>query len=238
LSGDVAISKVDCPLPRLILPMMLKDYYKILELSPQASAIDIRRNFRKLAMRYHPDKHPEDLVAAAHFREIQEAYETLMDPERRDLYLQERWYSQSMGRKMRERAPLTTHTILQDIIALDKHLAGQDPFRTDQTGIESYLHFLLSEEAISMLTLENNRPSLFNIRDLLLRCSRHFNMESSLALSEKIRALFPEDRSAQEPIDQFLEAKKHGEQLEIWKVPVFLVVTLLLCMLIYFSARR
>lgn len=216
---------------------MLKDYYKILELSPQASTGDIRKNFRKLAMLYHPDKHPEDLVAAAHFREIQEAYETLMDPARRDLYLQERWYSQSMGRKMRDRAPLTTHTILQDIIALEKHLSGQDPFRTDQAGMESYLHFLLSEDAITVLKQENNLPSLLTIRDLLLRCAKHFNMERSLALSEKIRELFPDDPTAQAPINQFLEVKRRGEQMDKWKVPVFLLVTILICLLIYFSAR-
>jgi curved DNA-binding protein CbpA len=217
---------------------MLKDYYKILELSPQASTVDIRKSFRKLAMRYHPDKHPEDQVAAAHFREIQEAYETLMDPNRRDLYLQERWYAQSMGRKMRDRAPLTTQTILQDIIALEKHLSIQDPFRTDQVGMESYLNFLLNEDAMAVLKQENNQPSLLSIRDLLLRCSKHFDLNRSLSFAEKIRELFPKGDSAQVPIDQFLKKKKQGEQMEKWKVPVFLLVTLLICLLIYFSARR
>jgi molecular chaperone DnaJ len=216
---------------------MLKDYFKILELGPQASTLDIRKNFRKLAMRYHPDKHPEDQVAAAHFREIQEAYETLMDPNRRDLYLQERWYAQSMGRKMRDRAPLTTHTILQEIIALEKHLSSQDPFRTDQAGMESYLNFLLNDDAMAVLKQENNQPLLLNIRDLLLRCGRHFNLDRSLPFAEKILDLFPENPSAQVPIDQFLKSKKRAEQLEKWKVPVFLMVTLLICLLIYFSAR-
>jgi hypothetical protein len=62
-------------------------------------------------------------------------------------------------------------------------------------------------------------------------------MERSLALSEKIRELFPEDLNAQVPIDQFLETKKRGEQMDKWKVPVFLLVTILICLLIYFSAR-
>jgi hypothetical protein len=90
---------------------------------------------------------------------------------------------------------------------------------------------------MAVLKQENNQPSLLSIRDLLLRCSKHFDLNRSLSFSEKIRELFPKGDSAQVPIDQFLKKKRHAEQLEKWKVPVFLLVTLLICLLIYFSAR-
>ncbi|MGL6267902.1 MAG: DnaJ domain-containing protein, partial [Chitinophagaceae bacterium] len=59
---------------------MLKDYYRVLEVSPQSTPVEIKKSFRRLAMLYHPDKHDEDKIASAQYREIQEAYDTLTDP--------------------------------------------------------------------------------------------------------------------------------------------------------------
>lgn len=62
------------------------DYYVILGLRPGASEGDIRRAYRRLARKYHPDINPGDQAAEALFRQIVEAYETLIDPERRLQY--------------------------------------------------------------------------------------------------------------------------------------------------------
>ena len=62
------------------------DLYVILGLEHGASESDIKRAYRRLARRYHPDINPGDRTAEARFRQILEAYETLMDPERRSRY--------------------------------------------------------------------------------------------------------------------------------------------------------
>jgi len=64
----------------------LVDFYVILGLERGAALGDIKRAFRRLARRYHPDINPGDRLAAAQFRQIAEAYETLSDPERRRRY--------------------------------------------------------------------------------------------------------------------------------------------------------
>ncbi len=63
-----------------------KDYYVLLGVSPDATAADIKKAYRKLARQHHPDKNPGDPDAAARFRDITEAYETLTDPARRKVY--------------------------------------------------------------------------------------------------------------------------------------------------------
>jgi len=63
-----------------------KDYYKLLEVPRTASQEDISRAFKKLARKYHPDLNPGDPKAEAKFKEINEAYEVLKDPEKRKLY--------------------------------------------------------------------------------------------------------------------------------------------------------
>ncbi len=62
------------------------DLYIVLGVRRGASAEDIRRAYRRLARRYHPDINPGDGEAAARFRDILSAYETLVDPERRRRY--------------------------------------------------------------------------------------------------------------------------------------------------------
>ena len=59
---------------------MARDYYEILGLSKSASDSEIKSSYRKLAMRYHPDRNPGDKKAEEKFKEISESYEILKDP--------------------------------------------------------------------------------------------------------------------------------------------------------------
>src|SRR5215204_2068377 len=62
------------------------DLYAVLGLAPGASIADIKRAYRRLARRYHPGINPGDRTAEALFHRITEAYETLVDPARREQY--------------------------------------------------------------------------------------------------------------------------------------------------------
>jgi curved DNA-binding protein len=66
--------------------MAFIDYYKILGLQKTASQDDIKKAYRKLARKYHPDLNPNDKEANRHFQEINEANEALSDPEKRKKY--------------------------------------------------------------------------------------------------------------------------------------------------------
>ncbi|GAB4224357.1 MAG: molecular chaperone DnaJ [Francisella sp.] len=66
--------------------MQKKCYYEILNVSKNASAIEIKRAYRKLAMKYHPDRNPGDKEAEVKFKEISEAYEILSDENKRSRY--------------------------------------------------------------------------------------------------------------------------------------------------------
>ncbi len=63
-----------------------RDYYEILGLDRKASDTEIKKAYRKLAVKYHPDRNTEDADAAEKFREATEAYEVLKDPEKRAQY--------------------------------------------------------------------------------------------------------------------------------------------------------
>lgn len=64
----------------------MKDYYKILGIFPDATEEEIKRAYRRLALKYHPDKNPGDPYAEERFKEISEAYGVLIDPIKRREY--------------------------------------------------------------------------------------------------------------------------------------------------------
>ena len=65
-----------------------RDYFKVLGVERSADADAIKKAFRKLARKYHPDVNPGDKTAEAKFKEVSEAYEVLSDPEKRRRYEQ------------------------------------------------------------------------------------------------------------------------------------------------------
>lgn len=63
-----------------------RDYYEVLGVNKSASASEIKKAYRKLALKYHPDKNPDDAAAEAKFKEAAEAYEVLSNPEKKQRY--------------------------------------------------------------------------------------------------------------------------------------------------------
>ena len=66
--------------------MPRRDFYEVLEVSRDASDEDIKRAYRKMALKFHPDRHPGDKEAEEYFKECAAAYQILSDPDKRVQY--------------------------------------------------------------------------------------------------------------------------------------------------------
>lgn len=66
--------------------MSKRDYYEVLGVDQNASDKDIKKGFRRMAMKYHPDRNPDDKVAEESFKEVNEAYEVLSDGQKKAAY--------------------------------------------------------------------------------------------------------------------------------------------------------
>jgi molecular chaperone DnaJ len=66
--------------------MAKRDYYEVLEVSREVTAEEIKKSYRRLAVKHHPDKNPGDHTAEEKFKELSEAYEILSDPDKRSAY--------------------------------------------------------------------------------------------------------------------------------------------------------
>ena len=78
--------------------MAKRDYYDVLGINKSASAAEIKKAYRKKAMKYHPDRNADDKEAEAKFKEVSEAYEVLSDKDKRQKYDQFGQYWQQAGR--------------------------------------------------------------------------------------------------------------------------------------------
>ena len=104
-----------------------KDYYKVLGVDKKASVEDIRKAFRKLAVKYHPDKNPNDKSAEDKFKEISEANDVISNPDKRKRYDEfgENWeYAEKSGANRQQqqgRGNAQQNTFTADDFADDAH---------------------------------------------------------------------------------------------------------------------
>ena len=66
--------------------MSKRDFYDILSVSKSSSKDEIKKAYRKVAIKYHPDKNPDNKIAEEKFKEAAEAYEVLSNPEKKEKY--------------------------------------------------------------------------------------------------------------------------------------------------------
>ena len=112
--------------------MAKRDYYEVLGVGKNASDDEIKRSYRRMAMKHHPDKNPDDKEAEAKFKECAEAYEVLSNPEKHRRYDQF-GHEGLRGIGMRD----YTHMRWQDIGSIFEDIFGFDDFFADIFGTRS-----------------------------------------------------------------------------------------------------
>jgi curved DNA-binding protein CbpA len=128
----------------------LKNYYKILDVPTGATTEEIKKSFRALALRYHPDKAPDNPFAADHFTAIQEAYEVLSHSGKRARYDEERWL-RGLSTRSNAAVNITPQWILNEVIRLRKHMDKIDTYHMNHEALRDYIKALLSPEHLSIL---------------------------------------------------------------------------------------
>ena len=216
--------------------VQLKDYYTILELPPSASADEIKKAYRRLAHQYHPDKKNNDPYAAALFTDIKEAYEILSNPAKKDYYLQERWYAQCTGKKIKQET-ITPVTILKQMLELDKYVSKLDIHRMYHEGLFNHINTILSDENIS--TLNSFNEPLINKEIIIsaLKISVALPNRFVNLLTDRLKKFTSNDELVNKKIELLIRQHKQINYWEKRKIWVVLFIVLLLCLIIFISGN-
>ncbi len=212
----------------------VKDYYAILNVPVTATLPEIKRAYRKLAMQHHPDKTNDDPYSLASFNEIKEAYETLTSPQKKQLYLNERWLAHAHQLKEKTEA-VTPVSILKKSLELNKLTAAMDVHRMNEQLITEKILFLLSNETIHVLQTFNEPDMLEKTALLLLGCCKKLTVQSTEKITEQVCKL-SSSTAVQKEAHTLLKNRKRSELYERYQPVLLLLLTAVICMIIYFAA--
>lgn len=214
----------------------IKNYYAILQVEPSATVAEIKKAYRKLALQYHPDKNANDTYAAAQFAEIKEAYEVLTDPAKKDYYLQQRWYNQSMGYQ-RTQEIITPVTLLKQSLELEKYVSRLDVFRMDKLQLQQYLLELLNDDTIEKINLFNETSINKNIISVLLKTIHPLPSNLAEPVVNRLLKLSGTQEHTKKQILEHLSGSKQRDAAEKFKPLGIALLTMLICLLIWLMNR-
>jgi len=216
--------------------VQVKDYYSILELPSSASVDEIKKAYRRLAHLYHPDKNNNDAYTSAQFSNVKEAYEVLTNPVKKDYYLQQRWYMQSIGKKLKQET-VTPVTILKQMLELNKYVSKLDVHRMYHEGLFNHISTILSDENIHILNSFNDSAVNKEIILSTLKSGNSLSYPFINRLLQLLEKVSTDDPQVNKKKEQFA---RHHQQANYWekrKVWVILLTVLLICLIIFFSSK-
>jgi molecular chaperone DnaJ len=216
--------------------MDIKDYYKILGVLPTATVGDIKKAYRKQALKYHPDKNDGDVVAGTRFVEIKEAYEVLTDPQLREEYNYKRWYNRTIGKDFTH-TPHTAHDVLNECKKLSNYLAGVNTFQIEYDALNHHIHQLLNDSNMNILQQSGENLLINQVVKLLLHAANPLPYKYQPAIIEKLRQLAGDDREINEKINLHHKHQQQRALFEKYKVAGVIIFTIIICLIIYLSSR-
>jgi curved DNA-binding protein CbpA len=216
--------------------MPIKDHYKTLGIPTNASATEVKKAYRLLAHKYHPDKNPGNPHAAAHFREVREAYHHLSDTKKRRNYDEERYFSGLTAQ--REPIIVTSQWLLTKALALEQHMQHIDSYRMSHKALYDYVSLLLSESHLAILKQENDPPAIKTLVKSILQAVRKIEFPYFLQITGPLTDLAGPDEEIRLLIAQNLLERKKSTALER-KMPLIIVlIAFFLCLIMYLYSRQ
>ena len=206
--------------------MIPKDYYKILEVKHNANPTEIKRSYRRLAMKYHPDRNQGDSMAGEVFREVTEAYSILSDPALRRGY-------DYQGTQYDEVHIVSKADVVKKINALQQTVKAADPFRTNRDGILYSIVQILSPANIWLLEKDSSHEETTRVVNQLLQCCVLLSLTQLQKVTPYLYNVAGDDAAAKDSIARFLQKSKSSGIWEKYKTLVAVVVAVILCLLIF-----
>jgi molecular chaperone DnaJ len=225
----------------------MKDFYKILEVSRHAKSDEIKKSYRRLAFKYHPDTNNGSKHLEAKFKQLAEAYETLSDPKERKVYDND--LKKPIGRstnnsKQRngpaKQQPLSPAIFLHFMKDITRQLSNFDKSSIDKVNLYDTLNQFLSDGNINFLLNWDDKKTNLQIINEVLNSCKPFGVEKHPTLgfiyveqiAEKLARLAGNDRKTEQRIFKFAKQRKYVVFINEYQS--FIAVSFLLMVIVLF----
>jgi len=213
----------------------MKDHYKTLGVQPSASTQEIKKAYRSLAFKYHPDKNPENTLAEAYFKEVQEAYSVLSNTYKRELYDDERWLS-GIGSRKQYTQVINAAWLIAVCKELNDSLATMDTHRMSQRALQTYILLILTDAHLGILLKEADKSANETIIKYILKASHKLEVKYLEDIEERLIILANKDAAMLEAIDDHMEERIRKARLEKMLPYIVILLTIALCLFMYMYA--
>ena len=209
--------------------MRSENLYSTLGVDSNASPEEIRKAYRQLALKFHPDKNNGDAVSALRFKEIHHAYQILSDPHRRSAYNQKRWfYKHAVTRKTQLLTPYHFFTRTNE---LKRFLDKLRPSEINKKALSLYIKHLLSEPSLQMLKAAADTPVNKEVIIHLLTATAFLSGRQTESILLKLRHIA--DAETMPLIDRRMKEIRLQIIWERYHFLIVLLIAILICVMAY-----
>jgi curved DNA-binding protein CbpA len=215
--------------------MPVKDYYKLLKIAHSADSNTIKKAYLQLAMQYHPDKHGDNQSTHFYFQEIQEAYEILSNPEKRENYHYKIWLEKAQGHELD--TALSTDQIIQLFIHTERAIHETDSFRRNNEQLTEILISLYSNTRLELIAETNDNSLETTTLQLAMQSSTSLSSLAQFKLIHQLNPILKKHPQMHKIWMQQINTRIKKEKIEKLKVPIVILTTILLCLAILLLSK-
>lgn len=213
--------------------MPAKDYYKILEINSSASQDEIKKSYRRLALKHHPDKNHNDKTSELRFKELQEAYYVLSNEKRRQQYNHNKYDEKHGLNKKSQPEAVTPQHVLERATKLRKKVVVMDPHRVDRDKLYNEIQQVLSNKNVSILRSANDQNLIRLFINEVLNTTSLLQFMQIKQITLQLTNLAINDAEMLRSIDSFKKQQQLNDYWTRYHLIVALLVAALFCYFIY-----
>lgn len=210
-----------------------KDYYRILHIKPSATVEEIKNAYRKLAMKYHPDRNPDDSLAAAEFADIAEAYKILSDEESRKQYN----FSRHLTAPEEYKRPVEQiETLISRMNEANKYLRYVNEAHFSKDNLFYSIIEVFPEDIELLAGTKADKLKIF--LEAVLHGAQPLNSFQTKKLSERLKPLYSTNEWFQNAIEKLEQQQIKSERWDKYKMLLAVILAIVLCFVIFYEGGR
>lgn len=211
----------------------IKDYYKILNVKPASNINEIKIAYRRLAMKYHPDRNPDDALAAAVFSDLAEANKVLSNAKARKQYNYERHITATQEY---QRLVETMESLIFRINKINKQIKNSDPFHFNKDALLYSIKQLFPDDMDLLLHTDDTVLKQF-LEEVCLSVEKLSSPQTKQVISF-LQPLYKKHLWLQQCLNELLHRQQKEERWEKSKIALAFIIAIILCIIIFLAARK